>query len=163
MQINMQISMHNMQEYAQIAARYGIQIAMIPPWFSALIPGAQISCMSCQETWADGASDQWIYPLRPLNRGSNSAAACSSHLHVRDLIQAPPCRLFDRVAWHPVMVTVNQSRTLRLTGMVILIGAISTRNTGIHRIKKVCAADVFIWVDQTFGKDESKPKGIFLY
>ena len=47
------------------------QEALIPAWFSALIPASQISCMSCQQIWAD----RWIYPLWQQNSISKSSAA----------------------------------------------------------------------------------------
>ena len=43
--------------------------------------------------------------------------------------------------------------------MVISMETILT----IHWIKRDCAADIFISVDQTLGKEERKQKWIFLY
>ena len=62
---------------------------------------------------------------------------------------------------HKEVGTRAWSRTWRL-GCMVVSTILTTRNTGIRRIKRVCAADVIIWVDQTLGKDEIKPKWMFL-
>ena len=56
-------------------------LSLNPAWFSALMSGSLISCMSCQQTWAD----QWIYPLWSLYRGGKSLAAKSVLCKIRKL------------------------------------------------------------------------------
>ena len=55
----------------QCTQENGIRGSMHAFHVSALILVSQFSCMSCLETWAD----KWIFPLWPLDRGSESSGA----------------------------------------------------------------------------------------
>ena len=94
-----------------------------------------------------------------------------SHPRVQNMVKASPWPALVSRQRVTVTVTVTLSRTYlsrtcRLGGMVISIWTIlKIRNTGMHRIVRVFASDVLIWVDKTFSKDKNlnAPNWKYLY